>query len=146
MFHSLRLTASLFKPLTTLTKVPTYTGGQSLNIYRTFYKSIPRSSRQTSNIIQVRKDDSRVAWLLHHETIFFQKKLLEPKNALKTAICRYCSEANKNTKTKKIVGYWLLGSSGMVFVAVVLGAVSAYYGFLYCFYVVIEEIIKITIR
>ncbi|CAG9136511.1 unnamed protein product [Plutella xylostella] len=39
---------------------------------------------------------------------------------------RLCSSAPKPTpaKTSKVVGYWLLGCSGMVFTAVVLGGVT----------------------
>ncbi|XP_059057500.1 cytochrome c oxidase assembly protein COX15 homolog [Achroia grisella] len=38
-------------------------------------------------------------------------------------IARFCSSAPK-PKTPKVVGYWLLGCSGMVFTAVVLGGVT----------------------
>lgn len=148
MFHSLRLSAGLIKPLTSLTKTSTFAGGRSLNIYRTFYNNVPRSNglRFTSNTVQVNNTYLQNKWPSICHDISFQKKLLEPKSVLRTTVCRYCAEASKNPKTKKIVGYWLLGSSGMVFIAVVLGAVSAYYGLMYCVFIVIEEVIKFTIQ
>lgn len=41
---------------------------------------------------------------------------------------RFCSNGPKaeSVKSKKVVGYWLLGCSGMVFTAVVLGGVFVY--------------------
>ncbi|XP_063703844.1 cytochrome c oxidase assembly protein COX15 homolog [Culicoides brevitarsis] len=102
MFNALRLSAGLIKPFTNVSSGV----GRNLNICRTFYNNAPRgnSLRFSSNTIQ--------------------KRILEPRNAFRMAISRYCTKAGKDPKTKKVVGYWLLGSSGMVFVAVVLGGVT----------------------
>lgn len=49
------------------------------------------------------------------------------KPLVTNAVRVYCSDAAKNAgKPKKLVGYWLLGCSGMVFVAVVLGVTINY--------------------
>lgn len=48
---------------------------------------------------------------------------------LQNVIARRCatnSAAGQTEKGRKLVGYWLLGSSGMVFVAVILGVTFAY--------------------
>lgn len=43
------------------------------------------------------------------------------------AVRVYCNKTIKNNeKPKKLVGYWLLGCSGMVFVAVALGVILHY--------------------
>lgn len=49
-------------------------------------------------------------------------------------------------RAKKTVGYWLLGCSGMVFVAVVLGMTVCYYIVLLSICIVLDEIIKKTVR
>ncbi|XP_055639669.1 cytochrome c oxidase assembly protein COX15 homolog [Toxorhynchites rutilus septentrionalis] len=42
----------------------------------------------------------------------------------KLSLTRYCTKPEIAKKGQKVVGYWLLGCSGMVFVAVVLGGVT----------------------
>lgn len=64
---------------------------------------------------------------------------------MRMALTRYCAEVPKQG-TKKIVGYWLMGSAGMVFVAVVLGLGVSYLVVMYAVLFVVEEIINITIR
>uniref|UniRef100_A0A8D8MKR0 Cytochrome c oxidase assembly protein COX15 homolog n=1 Tax=Culex pipiens TaxID=7175 RepID=A0A8D8MKR0_CULPI len=49
---------------------------------------------------------------------------VQKTNALRTALTRYCTKPDPVEKGRKAVGYWLLGCSGMVFVAVVLGGVT----------------------
>lgn len=49
-----------------------------------------------------------------------------------------------SSKARKAVGYWLVACSGMVFVAVVLGI--GYYFVLTCVYIILEEVIKRTVR
>lgn len=56
---------------------------------------------------------------------------------------RFCQSAPKQ-KSTKVVGYWLLGCSGMVFTAVVLGMVAGYLILLYSIYYVIEVALKTT--
>lgn len=73
------------------------------------------------------------------------KQLLQPVRVTTLALVRTCVQAPKEG-TKKIVGYWLFGSAGMVFVAVVLGLGLSYIGCMWALTIVIEEIIKITIR
>lgn len=52
-------------------------------------------------------------------------KLLQPSRAVRASLVRYCSQAARPQEgTKRIVGYWLGGSAGMVFVAVILGGVT----------------------
>ncbi|KAG4065823.1 hypothetical protein HA402_012501 [Bradysia odoriphaga] len=50
----------------------------------------------------------------------------QPKTNQNSILHRFCSNGPKAepVKSKKIVGYWLLGCSGMVFTAVVLGGVT----------------------
>lgn len=71
---------------------------------------------------------------------FFQNTLLSPFN--KPTIGVRWSATGKTPKpeaaTKKVVGYWLLGCSGMVFVAVVLGV--------YSIETVLEEVTKLTVK
>ncbi|XP_058450769.1 cytochrome c oxidase assembly protein COX15 homolog [Malaya genurostris] len=43
---------------------------------------------------------------------------------VQTTVTRYCTKPEVTEKGRKAVGYWLLGCSGMVFVAVVLGGVT----------------------
>lgn len=60
-----------------------------------------------------------------------------------TSAIRLSSDvANKGQKT---VGYWLLGCSGMVLVAVVLGT-TVYFTVYIVICIVLEEIIKKTIK
>lgn len=69
------------------------------------------------------------------------------KNAFRgsgTVAIRLASEVSP--KAKKAVGYWLLGCSGMVFVAVVLGITIAYYILLVSICIVLDEVIKRTVR
>lgn len=47
-----------------------------------------------------------------------------PSRILQTSLVRYCTKPQVTEKGRKAVGYWLLGCSGMVFVAVVLGGVT----------------------
>lgn len=49
-----------------------------------------------------------------------------PKRTNQCLIRAYCDAAGKPSKSKKVVGYWLLGCAGMVFVAVTLG-LALYY-------------------
>lgn len=66
------------------------------------------------------------------------------KNAVRFNIVRtYSNDVTRcSSKPKKLVGYWLLGCSGMVFVAVALG-VTLYYGIIfYSIAHVIEEALK----
>lgn len=46
----------------------------------------------------------------------------------------------------KPVGYWLLTCSGMVFVAVIIGSIVAYYTLLISICIVISEVVKKTVR
>ncbi|XP_058059328.1 cytochrome c oxidase assembly protein COX15 homolog [Anopheles bellator] len=50
--------------------------------------------------------------------------LLSGGRTLRACISRYCTKSNPPEKGSKAVGYWLLGCTGMVFVAVVLGGVT----------------------
>ncbi|XP_065078283.1 heme A synthase COX15 [Ochlerotatus camptorhynchus] len=47
-----------------------------------------------------------------------------PSRIVQTSLARYCTKPEVTEKGRKAVGYWLLGCSGMVFVAVVLGGVT----------------------
>lgn len=58
-------------------------------------------------------------------------------------MARFCSSSPKQ-KIPKAVGYWLLGCSGMVFTAVVLGMASGYLILLYCVYYVVNVIVTNT--
>ncbi|XP_053696811.1 cytochrome c oxidase assembly protein COX15 homolog [Sabethes cyaneus] len=49
---------------------------------------------------------------------------IKPTRILQTSLTRYCTKPEVTEKGRKAVGYWLLGCSGMVFVAVVLGGVT----------------------
>lgn len=51
-----------------------------------------------------------------------------------------------SNKSKKQVGYWLLTCSGMVFVAVVLGIITVYYAVLFSIYIVLDEVVKKTVK
>uniref|UniRef100_A0A8D8C552 (northern house mosquito) hypothetical protein n=1 Tax=Culex pipiens TaxID=7175 RepID=A0A8D8C552_CULPI len=64
---------------------------------------------------------------------------VQKTNALRTALTRYCTKPEPVEKGRKAVGYWLLGCSGMVFVAVVLGGIAGYGFLLYCVCIVIAE-------
>lgn len=59
---------------------------------------------------------------------------------------RLSAENASATKYKKAVGYWLLSCSGMVFVAVVLGTIVAYYVVLISVCIVLREVVKTTVR
>ncbi|XP_055603426.1 cytochrome c oxidase assembly protein COX15 homolog [Uranotaenia lowii] len=50
--------------------------------------------------------------------------ILPTGRILQTTLTRYCTKPDVAEKGRKAVGYWLLGCSGMVFVAVVLGGVT----------------------
>lgn len=47
-------------------------------------------------------------------------------------------------KDSKAVGYWLLGCSGMVFAAVVLGMVAGYLILLYSVYYIVNIVLSTT--
>lgn len=60
---------------------------------------------------------------------------------------RQCSNSLSNQQNgQKLVGSWLLGCSGMVFGAVVLGGVSYYYFVYYTATEVLEKAIDATSR
>lgn len=78
---------------------------------------------------------------------YFQLELKPSNNVIKNLVTRYCTKPgapNGATKPKKVVGYWLLGCSGMVFVAVILGVTIAYAVVLSCVCHVISLIIPMT--
>lgn len=78
-------------------------------------------------------------------SFIWQTKLLQPNRITRLALVRTCTQAPKEG-TKKIVGYWLFGSAGMVFVAVVLGLGFCYLAFMWAIMEVVDEIIKLTIH
>uniref|UniRef100_A0A1E1WCR9 Transmembrane protein n=1 Tax=Pectinophora gossypiella TaxID=13191 RepID=A0A1E1WCR9_PECGO len=57
-------------------------------------------------------------------------------------VARLCSSSPKPEKTSKVVGYWLLGCSGMVFTAVVLGMVTGYIVLIYSVYYVVRVVVN----
>lgn len=58
---------------------------------------------------------------------------------------RLCSNTPKpKMQTPKAVGYWLLGCSGMVFAAVVLGMAAGYLVLLYSIYYIVRIVINTT--
>lgn len=61
---------------------------------------------------------------------------------------RFCSNGPKAepVKSKKIVGYWLLGCSGMVFTAVVLGGVFVYIALLLSICTILEKYLVHTTK
>jgi hypothetical protein len=74
--------------------------------------------------------------------------VLQSKISYKIEPVRFCSKKAVDTACqpqKKIVGYWLLGCSGMVFVAVVLGgALFIYLIVLLSIMLVVEKIVALT--
>lgn len=67
--------------------------------------------------------------------------------SLRQAIVRFSTQANGTSKTgQKAIGWWLAGCSGMVFVAVVLGVTVGYGLVMLCVIIVLDRIIKRTIR
>lgn len=74
---------------------------------------------------------------------WFNTCLLQNTNFLKNGVplaTRFNS--NVSDKGKKVVGYWLMTCSGMVFAAVVLGITATYYLILVSIYTVLEEYIR----
>lgn len=67
---------------------------------------------------------------------------------LNSVLQRFCSNGPKTepVKSKKIVGYWLLGCSGMVFTAVVLGGVFVYFALLLSICTVLEKYLVHTTK
>lgn len=61
----------------------------------------------------------------------------------KQIVVRLCANTPK-PETSKAVGYWLLGCSGMVFTAVVLGMVAGYLVLLYSVYFVVKVALTTT--
>ena len=81
----------------------------------------------------------------------FQKFLQIPSrsSSLRQAITRFCTKVTEPAITqpgRKTVGFWLVGCSGMVFVAVILGGIVSYGILLMSVIFVISEIIPRTIR
>lgn len=71
---------------------------------------------------------------------------ITPGRILQTSLTRYCTKPDVAEKGRKAVGYWLLGCSGMVFVAVVLGGIVCYGFVLYCVCIVMAEIVYRTAK
>uniref|UniRef100_A0A182RPD4 Cytochrome c oxidase assembly protein subunit 15 n=1 Tax=Anopheles funestus TaxID=62324 RepID=A0A182RPD4_ANOFN len=61
-----------------------------------------------------------------------KNSLLTLGRTFRTPISRYCTKSSVPEKGTKSVGYWLLGCSGMVFVAVVLGGIVYYEFVIHC--------------
>lgn len=61
---------------------------------------------------------------------------------------RFCAKAAEPAKEagQKVVGWWLVGCSGMVFVAVVLGGTCVYGLIMLCLVIVLDKIIQRTVR
>lgn len=82
--------------------------------------------------------------------LFIQKEvfLTSRSTALRQAITRFCTNASEPAAKvgTKSVGWWLVGCSGMVFVAVILGGTVVYGLILMSLMIVISEIIPRTIR
>lgn len=78
--------------------------------------------------------------------IFFQT--IPTRTPLRLAITRFCAKAAEPGKEvgKKAVGWWLVGCSGMVFVAVVLGGTVIYGLIMLCVIIVLDKIISRTVR
>lgn len=72
--------------------------------------------------------------------IYFQLNVL--RGTTTTAVRLGADVSNKGSKT---VGYWLLGCSGMVMVAVVLG-ITIYFIMFFSICIVLKEVIKKTVK
>jgi hypothetical protein len=72
--------------------------------------------------------------------------LLPTKKKFQQELVRFCAKktADAGATQKKIVGYWLLSCSGMVFCGVVLGIFIVYGTVLFCILLVIEKIVSLT--
>lgn len=70
------------------------------------------------------------------------------RSSLRQAVTRFCTNASEpvNKAGRKAVGWWLVGCSGMVFVAVILGGTVVYGFILMAILIVISEIIPRTVR
>lgn len=64
---------------------------------------------------------------------------------IQNSFVRQCSNSAAE-KGKKIVGYWLLGCSGMVFVAVILGGTFAYAALIIAICSVLSSFLPITVK
>lgn len=80
-------------------------------------------------------------------------KLIDPTDSLlqtnpNSILHRFCSTGPKAepVKSKKIVGYWLLGCSGMVFTAVVLGGTFVYVALLLSICTILEKYLVHTTK
>lgn len=74
------------------------------------------------------------------------KSLLPTNNSFRQAVTRFCTKAAEPAKGQKAVGWWLVGCSGMVFVAVVLGGTLIYGLIMLCVIIVLDKVIPRTIR
>lgn len=80
--------------------------------------------------------------LFTNKNSFFQNTLLttlnRPTTGIRWSATGKAAKPETTGATKKVVGYWLLGCSGMVFVAVALGV--------YSLETWMEEVTKLTVK
>lgn len=79
---------------------------------------------------------------------FLTYSIAPPQTQPNGILHRFCANGPKvePEKSKKIVGYWLLGCSGMVFTAVVLGGVFVYFVLLLSICTVLEKYLVYTTK
>lgn len=109
------------------------------NIITKVHKSFSISPIIFSNLL-IQSQMKNVFKSLTRKCFLFQLSTIIKSNGI---VARFCSSAPQ-PKSSKLVGYWLLGCSGMVFTAVVLGMAAGYLIVVYMVCYVIDLVVSTT--
>uniref|UniRef100_A0A182TEF2 Cytochrome c oxidase assembly protein COX15 n=1 Tax=Anopheles melas TaxID=34690 RepID=A0A182TEF2_9DIPT len=110
MFNCLRLASCIARTGTTST-FSSFSAFKTISPARSFVSNALLASKPNSGGITFRDAT--------------KKSLLTVGRTFRTPVSRYCTKPSvPQERGSKAVGYWLLGCSGMVFVAVILGGVT----------------------